>query len=118
MVANVRMAFATLDDTPFLVFDEAARSQGHPMINLHMIAEAASLSDDYARSVINEEMCPDICPRMYVNARPAMHPLGHHARNNRGPAQVQPMCDPLNGDGLDERKGQYDLFMKQRRRIA
>ena len=84
IVFDIRMALAAFDNVPGHVFDKAPRAERYPVVELHMVANIARLPDDYPGAMINEKMRADGGAGMDVDARPAVGPLGHHARHHGG----------------------------------
>jgi hypothetical protein len=67
------------------------RHQTHTLVELHMVANLASLTHYHASPMVNEEVSANDCPRVDVDARAPMRPLRHHAGDERHVRRVQHM---------------------------
>ncbi len=81
-----------LDQRPVIVGREAARAQGHRLVEAHALADHRGLADHDARAVIDEEAAADLRAGMDVDARQRMGDLGDVPRQEarRGRAAHAP----------------------------
>src|SRR6266568_1361373 len=73
-VLDRRVAFALLD---------AGSSQGHPLIQGHIVANLRRLTDDHAHTVVNEQAPADARTRMDLDASPEAGPVADNTRQRR-----------------------------------
>lgn len=59
------------------------------LMNLHMIADDGGFADDDTRTMVDEEIFADGCPRIDIDAGDAVRMLGHHAGENWSFEQIQ-----------------------------
>ena len=89
---------------------QGARDQGNALIEFAMGADDGRFSNDHAGAVIDEEMGPDLCARMDINAGAGVGPLGHHPREDGNTLIVKLMCHSLDGECFHERVGDDDFI--------
>jgi hypothetical protein len=102
-ILNVGVSLAALFNPALIIFLEAPRSQGNPMIELYMVTDNAGFSDDDTSSVIDKEIVTDLGAWMNIDPGSAMGPLGHNPREQWQLHQVKGVGDALNSDRLDTR---------------
>ena len=73
------MPFGVSDNLAFRVQRKTQSAQGYALIDFHMVADHASLTDHDASTVINKKALTNLGTRMDIDSRFSMHPLAQHS---------------------------------------
>src|ERR1700724_4819670 len=102
-ILNIWMSLAALFNSALIIFWEAPRSQGNPVIELYVVSDNAGFSDDDTGSVIDKEIVTDLGAWMNIDPGSAMGPLGHNPGEQWQLHQIKGVWDGLNRDRPDHR---------------
>ena len=86
------------------------RTQGDPLIQLHMIADHGGLADDHTGAVVDEEVFTDLCTGIDVDAGAAVGVFGHDAGDVGHVLQIQLVGHPVDVDGVEARVAEDDFL--------
>ena len=98
------------------------RAAGFPPMNqfllLLMFADNGSLSDNYARAVVDKEIVPDGCPRVNIDACYAVGMLGHYSWYEGYPLKIKDVGYPIHRYGVKAGITEYYLLRSRGSRVA
>ena len=97
---------------------EAERAERNALVQLHVLADVASLADDDAGAVIDEKARADRCPWVDVDTRFGVRILGHHSRDVRHPEQLQLVRHAVGADRFEAGIAEDNLVVALRCRVA
>lgn len=102
IVFQYRVAGNAFDRIPLLVAGEALGPQSNSLIQLHVVTDDASCSDDHTCAVVNGEVVSDLGPRMDVDTCFGMGHFGDDSWNERNIEPVKFVGNPVVGHGPDD----------------
>ena len=82
-ILNVWVSFTTLFDAALIIFLEASRAQGNPVIEFYVVPDNAGFADDDTGAMIDEKIITDLSAGMNIDSCPAVSPFGHNPREQR-----------------------------------
>src|ERR1044072_9721747 len=91
VVLDDGMTQPALDQVALVVGREAARAQGHGLIEAHPLADHRGFADDDAGAMVDEEAAADLRSRMDVDAGQRMGDLANLPRQEPGAQAMQGM---------------------------
>ena len=97
------MAGNTLDGLAVFVQREALGTEGHTLVQLHVVADDAGLADYHTRTVVDGKITTYFRSWMDIDSRFTVRHLGDDAGNEGNTQLEQLVCDAVVADGADGR---------------
>ncbi len=94
------MSLLAADQIPLRVSGETECAERDTLIELHMLANVAGLTDHHTCPVVDEEVLADLGTGMNVDARFFMRPFGHHAGDERNAQHTEFVSQSIDGHGV------------------
>ena len=118
VVLQYRVAGDALHGIAVGIEGEALGTEGDALVELHVVADDACLSDDHSRAVVDGEVCAYACAGMYVDAGLAVRHLGDDARQEGDASRQQGVGHAVVQYGPYGWVAADDFAMALRRRVA
>src|SRR5947207_6011414 len=97
---------------------DAGSSQGHPLIQGHIVANLRRLTDDHAHTVVNEQAPADPSPGMDLDASPEAGPMAENACQRRQAVGPQPVSAAMKPHRVKPGVSEHYLPDRTHRRVA
>jgi hypothetical protein len=84
-------------------------TEGHPVVQQHVVTDDGGLTDHHAHAVVDEEPATDRGARVDLDAGEETRQLGDHTREQSQPGPPEAVREPVTPHGVQAGVGQPDL---------
>src|SRR5258707_1009436 len=103
------MSFRVTNQTSIYVFIKRKLSKRDPLVQLYIVSDNGSTTNDHTRTVIDKETGSKARAGVYVDAGPVMRMLRHYSRYQRNTHSEELVCEAISHDSVNAGIAEYDF---------